>query len=221
MGMFDTLISNDYEVQIKCFYIPMYDVDDKLTYHLGGVMNTYRVGNSAPTKIIYYEYPNEFLIYLQNGHFKEEYEFALFKDTQFKGFYKINDVELKEYKNIFSNVYDYRGRKLKVNSKENILEYLQQLKEEINKNNRNFIDFYKIWCEDISLENQLGELFECLEFNMLSFKNNDDKVENIKNYILDFKKKHKNIYDKFINKYSKIELLLSLEGLADTVDLMD
>jgi len=214
MGMFDTLISDDYETQVKCFYIPMYEGKyegyfNELTSHLGGSMQEYKVGDSVPTKTIYYEYPNIFLIYLQDGFSKEEYDFALFKDEQFEGFYKLNDIELDKYENIFSNVYDYRGRKLKVNSKEDILEYLKQCVEEYNKEigKRNFIEFYSKWCEDISLENQLGELFECLYFKMLM--DNGRKVEDIKNDIIYFKDKYKEVYNNFIEKYPEMENLMN------------
>ena len=113
MGMFDTLISDDYETQVKCFYIPMYegkykDYFDRLTSHLGGSLQEYKVGDSVPAKTMYYEYPNIFLIYLQDGFSKEEYDFVLFKDDIFIGFYKLDDTELGKYENIFSNVYDYR-----------------------------------------------------------------------------------------------------------------
>ena len=214
MGMFDTLISDDYETQVKCFYIPMYEGKyegyfNELTSHLGGSMQEYKVGDSVPTKTIYYEYPNIFLIYLQDGFSKEEYDFALFKDEQFEGFYKLNDIELDKYENIFSNVYDYRGRKLKVKSRKGILEYLKQLLEEYNKEigKRNFIKFYNKWCEVISLENQLGELFECLYFKKLM--DNGRKLKEIKNDIIDFKKEYEEVYNQFIKKYPEMENLIN------------
>jgi len=214
MGMFDTLISDDYETQVKCFYIPMYEGKckgyfNKLISHLGGSMQEYKIGDSVPTKTIYYEYSDVFLIYLQDGFSKEEYDFALFKDEQFEGFYKLDDIELDKYENIFSNVYDYRGRKLKVKSREDILEYLKQLLEEYNKEigKRNFIEFYSKWCEDISLENQLGELFECLYFKKII--DNGRKLKEIKNDIIDFKEEYEEVYNKFIEKYPEMEKLLN------------
>jgi len=214
MGMFDTLISDDYETQVKCFYIPMYegkykDYFDRLTSHLGGSLQEYKVGDSVPAKTMYYEYPNIFLIYLQDGFSKEEYDFVLFKDDIFIGFYKLDDTELGKYENIFSNVYDYRGRKLKVNSREDILEYLRQLIEEYNKEigKRDFIEFNKKWCEVISLENQLGELFECLYFKKIM--DNGRKINVIKKDIIDFKQKYEDVYNEFINKYPEMENLIN------------
>jgi len=199
MGMYDYLGGQ----QIKIFYRPIFSKNDILsgkpiTWHSGGNLYSYDVGDDLPLKTWYYKYPNDFIAYdYRSG------EVWVIKNGTLK-YYKDSYKELIE-SDLGDGVFDYYGNELNIktlddfnlireeaDSTENKCnEYEEQIfpngiwntpeeewevkKAEWDKaKDETWGTFDKKWYkEDIyALEKQLGEFFDCLYW--LSQRKNDE-----------------------------------------------
>lgn len=103
MGMYDTCSGK----QIKCFYVPIFHADkngNSGTYHSGGLLRNFEIGDKLPVKTLYYKYPNDFIIF--------DYEY-------YNDIWVVKNGCLYEYINdipsyIGDGVYDYVGEQLNI-----------------------------------------------------------------------------------------------------------
>lgn len=105
MGMYDYLAGE----QVKCFYIPVFNsnINDliikDITWHSGGLMRDYNIGDKLPLNTLYYKYPKDFIIFDIN--YDPKFIFIV-KDG------KLNSKDTLDtfiYKDFTCRVFDYRG----------------------------------------------------------------------------------------------------------------
>jgi hypothetical protein len=202
MGMFDWLVTDEYETQVKCFYTPIYTNGE--VWHSGGHGDVYRIGDPIPTKTMYYEYPDDFYLYLAEY---EEYRIAVIRNGKFDGFIK-NLADATE----FNNFYTYYGEKIKARNLNDMLKYENELQDEYAKDPsvRNFVKFWEKWHEEIPLKHKIGELFKCWNFCKMYAEIKSDNpfkeryirdYESITRDINKFRAEHPDIFDEFIREY--------------------
>jgi hypothetical protein len=206
MGMFDTLVDGEYESQVKIFYHPMYSPTFGID-HSGGMLDVYNRGDDVPIETMYYRYPRNFYIYLDDDYLP----FAVIRDGKFDGFlFNVDDATE------FSDYYTYRGEKIRAKCLDDMKDYIAAEKAEWAKSveSRNFIRFGEEWHEPISLEHQLGELVECWgflmryissdvyeEFKKLGFDHRRDYIE-VTQLINEFRAEHPDVFDEFMRKWN-------------------
>jgi hypothetical protein len=164
MGMFDTFVDSklEYETQIKCFYLPIFNgeeptYDGYYTWHSGGRLAYYNVGDEVPLKTSYYEYPPDFCLIMPT----DEYEVCAVESGKFAGFIK----KIEEIPDKFSHFYTYHGDKIKASSRNGVIKYAEDVVVEKKKefDTRDFFELFKSWHEPLTYEQQLGELFDCFQ----------------------------------------------------------
>jgi hypothetical protein len=198
--MFDTLVDERYETQVKCFYRPVFTEElyfGAHTAHDGGSLATYCVGDKLPLKTLYYDYPKNMCIVLDS--LNDEYEIALVENGRFSGF--ISDCldapeEITEF-------YTRMGTKIKTKNRYEVKKYIEENKNEFEKDfeERNFEEIASKWLTPISLEQELGELIECCSFHQhfkdkkLSMKMEHEKILMA---IKEFGEKHPIVFSAFM-----------------------
>ncbi len=110
MGMYDYLGGE----QIKIFYAPIFSpkgmsMNDKAgTWHSGGKLCSYGVGDELPLKTLYYHYPQNFLVY----DYRFEYEDVwVIENGTFERIVSYKDLENSD---MVGPVLDYYGRELNI-----------------------------------------------------------------------------------------------------------
>lgn len=66
--MYDYFSSEEVEEQVKLFYIPIFSeksigTKDSVTWQSGGRMRSFRIGDELPLRTLYYNYPENFMIF--------------------------------------------------------------------------------------------------------------------------------------------------------------
>jgi len=198
MGMFDYLISRGNDVQVKCFYLPIYS--NGKVWHSGGLLRTFHSGDEVPIKTLYYEYPKDFIVVLDREI--DNYDLAYFKEGMFIDFCNIENIQDRMIIN--NNIYSELGRKLKIYTIEDLERYIRERKEEWEKEDRNFLKFNAKWNYDIPLKFRLGELFECYFYTVKqiemkdSFMNWEEELDKIASDIINFYIDFPQTYNNFI-----------------------
>lgn len=114
MGMYDYLGGE----QVKIFYSPIFSPKDSMgtegasTWHSGGGMRSFEVGDELPLKTLYYQYPENFLMH----DFRFEYrEVWIIVDGKLK---ELTTYEKLTNDDIMGPVLDYYGRELNIKTVE-------------------------------------------------------------------------------------------------------
>lgn len=210
MGMYDCLIDRkhyDEPVQVKCFYVPIfagedyYSISNAYTWHSGGRLVSYNVGNELPLKTFYYDYPDDFVLVINETDF---FLFALVENKRFKGFINsINDIPDR-----IKNFYSSNGKKIIASNKESIQSYINDRMDV----NVSFGDFNKKWLTQLTIEQRIGELWECLECEKKNIeldiqspvKNSLEEVVVLTNILDEWKQKYPKEFSGFLKRYNLV-----------------
>ncbi|PFJ29065.1 MULTISPECIES: hypothetical protein [Bacillus cereus group] len=200
----DYLVDERYEAEINCFYNPIFSgegVQIIRTWHSGGSLSTFQVGDKLPLKTLYYEYPENFCIVL-NPIFNK-FELALVENGTFSGFI-IDALDAPEEIRSF---YTFKGFKIKAENGREIKSYIDNYREELEKENGtgDFASLTAKWIEPLTPEQQLGELVDCYLWAKRhkddeEFSENPNYHEEILLSIKEFAEEHPNAFTSFITK---------------------
>jgi hypothetical protein len=206
MGMYDYLVDEKYDTQVKLFYTPIYTneplYENQHTWHSGGNLITYQKYSLLPLKTMYYEYPNDFVILLKP--IVNRFEAALVKNGQFHGF--VRDGENTEG---FSYYYSDRGEKLNINHAKQVRQYLNEYKLVYSdRENKKIEKFKEKWVQPLTVEQRIGELHQCyiceiqmkedIDFQEFMVK---DSLENIIQKLDELKTEYPLEFQKYLNKH--------------------
>lgn len=125
MGMYD----NIEDIQVKCFYVPIYNKDDYSKenktsgiYTSGGSLKYYKKGGKVPYKTYYYDYSPNFMIYDHSFNFEEENMIIIRNGKVKEIIYDISKLTNEHFEGII-NVINYHGSFLDIKNIEDLKEY--------------------------------------------------------------------------------------------------
>jgi hypothetical protein len=197
MGMYDTFEGG---YQVKCFYHPIFSdfLDDELTYHSGGLLNYYRIGDAVPIETTYYEYPRDFYIVDED----DDFVVIDIQDGKFVSIIKnIEDIKcIKPF-------YNKYGERIKANNVDELKLYISEYQEAEQK--MDFSIFNNKWFESWPDWYYLGELIECYfilkNYNDIGIVEQyikpKEKLDKIIKEVLRIKKEKPDVFKFYIKKF--------------------
>lgn len=204
MGLYDYINGE----QVKCFYRPIFSVDEGI-WHSGGHMTDYLDGDEVPTKTMHYKYPDNFMI-LDYKKYENSCYIHIIKDKKIFKTCNLNNISNNDFKDN-NLVVDYYGTSiLKINSTEDINCYIKEsrnLNEKIKELNKDAHNTHAIFFKCFRLIQSLDEIEEPSKVLDLISEDNFKLVKSI------LYKKNITSFLQFKNK--KEELLTDIQYLEE------